>query len=41
MPVPPWFMLIGFHIGRTTMIRELDDSSVDYRYYARERLAHI
>ena len=33
-PVPSWFMLIGFRMGRTTMLQELDDSSVDYRYYA-------
>ncbi len=33
-PVPSWFMLIGFRMGRTTIIQTLDDRSQDYRYYA-------
>jgi len=32
-PVPPLIMLMGFRIGRTTMKVELDDRSLDYRYY--------
>ena len=33
-PVPSWFMLIGFRMGRTTIIQRLDERSQDYRYYA-------
>jgi len=33
-PAPSWFMLVGFRMGRTTIARELDDRSLDYRYYA-------
>ena len=33
-PVPSWFMLVGFRMGRTTIIQELDERSRDYRYYA-------
>jgi multimeric flavodoxin WrbA len=33
-PVPSWFMLVGFRMGRTSIIQELDDRSRDYRYYA-------
>jgi multimeric flavodoxin WrbA len=33
-PVPSWFMLIGFRMGRTSIVQELDDRSRDYRYYA-------
>jgi multimeric flavodoxin WrbA len=32
-PVPSWFMLIGFRMGRTTIIEGLDDRSKDYRFY--------
>jgi multimeric flavodoxin WrbA len=32
-PTPSWFMLIGFRMGRTTMIETLDERSQDYRYY--------
>jgi multimeric flavodoxin WrbA len=35
-PVPSWFMLIGFRMGRTTIHQELDDRSQDYRYYAEQ-----
>lgn len=33
-PVPSWVMLIGFRMGRTSIIETLDDRSEDYRYYA-------
>jgi len=33
-PVPSWFMLMGFRMGRTTMKQMLDNSSRDYSYYA-------
>jgi multimeric flavodoxin WrbA len=33
-PVPSWFMLMGFRMGRTTIVQELDERSRDYRYYA-------
>jgi multimeric flavodoxin WrbA len=33
-PAPTWFMLIGFRMGRTSVIQELDDRSRDYTYYA-------
>ena len=32
-PVPSWFMLIGFRMGRTTIIETLDDRNQDYRHY--------
>lgn len=32
-PVPSLIMLMGFRMGRTSMKLELDDSSLDYRYY--------
>jgi NAD(P)H-dependent FMN reductase len=32
-PVPSFFMLMGFRMGRTKVRLELDDSSRDYRYY--------
>lgn len=32
-PQPSWFMLMGFRMGRTTMIETLDERSHDYRYY--------
>ena len=32
-PVPPLLMLMGFRMGRTSVRLELDDSSLDYRYY--------
>ena len=34
LPVPSFFMLMGFRMGRTTMAQELDDRDRDYRYYA-------
>jgi multimeric flavodoxin WrbA len=34
-PVPSWPMLMGFRMGRTSVREMLDDSSLDYRYYAR------
>ncbi len=33
-PAPSWFMLMGFRMGRTTIIQTLDERSEDYRYYA-------
>jgi multimeric flavodoxin WrbA len=33
-PVPSWFMLLGFRMGRTSIKQLLDDTSRDYRYYA-------
>ena len=33
-PVPSWFMLMGFRMGRSSIKEKLDDSSRDYRYYA-------
>jgi len=35
-PVPSWFMLIGFRMGRTTIIESLDERSKDYRYYSEQ-----
>ena len=35
-PVPSWFMLMGFRMGRMTVIQTLDDRSYDYRYYAKQ-----
>jgi multimeric flavodoxin WrbA len=35
-PVPSWFMLIGFRMGRASIKEMLDDSSQDYRYYAQK-----
>jgi multimeric flavodoxin WrbA len=32
-PVPSFFMLMGFRMGRTTVKQELDASDLDYRYY--------
>jgi len=32
-PVPTWFMLIGFRMGRTSIKQMLDERSRDYRYY--------
>lgn len=33
-PVPSWPMLMGFRMGRSSIKEMLDDSSLDYRYYA-------
>jgi multimeric flavodoxin WrbA len=33
-PVPTWFKLMGFRMGRTKVWVELDDSSRDYTHYA-------
>ncbi|HSJ54590.1 MAG TPA: flavodoxin family protein, partial [Anaerolineae bacterium] len=35
-PVPSWFMLVGFRMGRTSMQFELDDSSRDYQHYVEQ-----
>ena len=32
-PVPSFFQLLVFRIGRTTIAQKLDDSNRDYRYY--------
>ncbi len=32
-PAPSWFMLIGFRMGRTTVLQTLDERSQDFRYY--------
>lgn len=33
-PVPSFFQLLVFRMGRTTIAQRLDDSNRDYRYYA-------
>jgi multimeric flavodoxin WrbA len=33
-PVPSWLMLMGFRMSRSSIKEKLDDSSLDYRYYA-------
>jgi multimeric flavodoxin WrbA len=33
---PPWLALFFFHMGRTLMRLETDDSMVDYRYYTEQ-----
>lgn len=35
-PAPSWFMLIGFRMGRMTVLQGLDERSEDYRYYAKQ-----
>ncbi|HSJ55329.1 MAG TPA: flavodoxin family protein [Anaerolineae bacterium] len=33
-PVPSWFKLLGFRVGRTKVLVEFDDTYCDYKYYA-------
>lgn len=35
-PAPSWYMLIGFRMGRMTVLQGLDERSEDYRYYAKQ-----